>query len=326
MTDDAASKGGTPVVALAGGVGAARFLEGVVQVVPPDEVVAIVNVGDDFELGGLHIAPDLDTVTYTLAGLVNPETGWGLRGETFHALDALRSLDGPDWFRLGDRDIGTHLYRTQRLREGASLSAVTAEIARALGLRVTILPATDGRLRTMVETPDGELAFQEYFVRRGTQDRVLGLRFAGAEAAVATPGVHEAIMAARAIIIAPSNPFLSIEPILAVPGVRDCLLASKAPKAAISPIVGGRALKGPAAAILASLGHDVSALGVARLYRDLIDLFVLDHEDAALADAVREESAAACVVTQTIMAGPQEKRALARVTLDSLADLALGAA
>ncbi len=307
-----------PVVVLAGGVGAARFLEGVVQVVAPAEVVAIVNVGDDLEVGGLHVSPDLDTVTYTLAGRVNPETGWGLRGDSFVALAALEELGGPGWFRLGDRDLATHLFRTHCLREGASLSAVTAEITRTLGVEVRVIPVTDQRLRTMVETPEGEVSFQEYFVRRRSEDRVLGLRLAGLAEARAAPGVFQAILHARAIVIAPSNPFLSIEPVLAVTGVRDCLLTSAAPKAAISPIIGGEAVKGPAAAILESLGHDVSALGVARLYSDLIDLFVLDERDAALADAVRTEVGAECLATQTIMSGAAEKRALARVTLEAL--------
>lgn len=312
-SDDAA-----PVVVLAGGVGAARFLEGVVQVVPPQEVVAIVNVGDDLEVGGLHISPDLDTVSYTLAGRVNPETGWGLRDDTFSVLEALQELGEPAWFRLGDRDIATHIFRTQRLREGAPLSTVTGEITRALGVEVQVLPVTDQRLRTMVETPEGEVSFQEYFVRRRSQDRVLGLRFAGAMEAAAAPGVHEAIMGARAIVIAPSNPFLSIEPVLAVQGLRDCLLASRAPKAAVSPIIGGEAVKGPAAAILDSLGHDVSALGVARLYGDLVDLFVLDEADAALAPTVRAEVGIDCLVAQTLMHGAAEKRGLAAATLHAL--------
>ena len=313
-----------PVVVLAGGVGAARFLEGVVQVVAPAEVVAIVNVGDDLEIGGLHVSPDLDTVTYTLAGRVNPETGWGLRWDSFAALTALEELGGPAWFQLGDRDLATHIFRTHRLQEGASLSAVTAEITRALGVGVRVTPVTDQPLRTVVETPEGEVSFQEYFVRRRSEDRVLGLRFAGLAEAQAAPGVFQAILRACAIVIAPSNPFLSIEPVLAVKGLRDCLLTSEAPKAAISPIIGGEAVKGPAAAILESLGHDVSALGVARLYGDLIDLFVLDERDAALADAVRTEVGTECLVTQTIMSGSEAKRDLARVTLEALQALQAG--
>ena len=306
---------GGPIVVIAGGVGAARFLEGALAAFPPADVVAVVNVGDDLEIAGLHISPDIDTVTYTLAGLVNPATGWGVRGDRFTALDRLRALGGSGWFNLGDTDLGTHLYRSERLRAGAPLSAVTAEIAAASGLGCAILPATDGRLRTIVETDAGELPLQEYFVRRRAADIVRGLRFEGAESAAPAPGVTEAIGRARAIVIAPSNPFLSIGPVLAVPGLRDCLLTTPAPVAAVSPIVGGAAVKGPAAANLRSLGHDVSALGVARLYADLIDVFVIDEQDAALAAAVEAETGVRCLVTQTLMHGPAEKRALAERTV-----------
>jgi LPPG:FO 2-phospho-L-lactate transferase len=307
-----------PVVVLAGGVGAARFLEGLVSVVPPEDVFVIVNVGDDLELAGLHISPDIDTITYTLAGLVNPEVGWGLRNDTHGALDQLKKLGGPAWFALGDRDLGTHLYRTERLHARATLSTVTAEIATALGVRARIVPVTDQPLRTVVETDAGDLSFQEYFVARGQQDTVRGLRFAGAESCQASPGVHDAITSARLIVFAPSNPFLSIGPILAVPAIRDCLLTSRASAVAISPIVGGKALKGPAAEILRSLGHDVSALGVARLYQDLIDGFVVDEQDAAMADAIAAETGVRCIVTPTIMRGAAEKRALAEATIAAL--------
>ncbi len=306
------------VVVLAGGVGAARFLDGLVQVVPPSEVFVVVNVGDDLEIAGLHISPDIDTVTYTLAGRVNAETGWGLRDDSFAALDVLRELGGPDWFVLGDRDLGTHLYRTHRLGEGAALSTVTAEIAHALGVECRLSPVTDQHLRTIVQTDAGEMPFQQYFVRRRQQDKVMGLRFDGADTATAAPGVHEAITGARAIIVAPSNPFLSIGPILAVPGIRDCILASNAAVAAISPIIGGEAVKGPAAAILGSLGHDVSALGVARLYQDLVDVFVLDEQDADLAGPIGDETQMRCVVTNTIMSSAEAKRALAATTIEAL--------
>ena len=305
-----------PVVVLAGGVGAARFLEGLVRVVPPADVVAVVNVGDDLEIAGLHVSPDVDTVTYTLAGLVNPGTGWGLRDDTSAALERLRDLGGAAWFHLGDRDLGTHLYRTQRLREGAPLSAISGEIARAAGLACTITPATDGRLRTLVQTDDGAmLPFQEYFVQRRQQDVVRAIRFEGAESSEPAPGVDEAIMRARAIIVAPSNPFLSIDPVLAVPGLRDCLLTAAAPIVAVSPVIAGRAVKGPTAALLESLGHDVSAVGVARLYQDLIDAFVLDEQDAALVPRIEGETGVTCHVVQTLMQGLPEKEALAGATL-----------
>jgi len=306
------------VVVLAGGVGAARFLDGLVRVVDPADVVAVVNVGDDMKWCGLHVAPDIDTVCYTLSDQVNPETGWGLRGDTQEALARVQALGGPGWFTVGDRDLGLHLARTARLQAGEPLSAITADVVRAFGLGCRVLPVTDDRLRTMVQTDAGELAFQEYFVRRGQRDAVRALRFEGAAQARPAPGVREAIDEARAIVIAPSNPFLSIGPILAVPGVRDCLITSTAPVAAISPIVGGRAIKGPAAAMLASLGHDVSAQGVARLYADMADVFILDREDADLAGPIADETGLRCVVTDTIMRDIDAKRALARATLEAL--------
>lgn len=309
----------TRAAVLAGGVGAARFLEGLVQVLEPSDVTAIVNVGDDMEWAGLHISPDLDTVTYTLSGLVNAEMGWGIGGDGRRVLDRLGRLGGPDWFLIGDDDLATHLYRTHRLREGATLTAVTAELAERLGIGCRILPATSDRLRTVVQTDAGELAFQEYFVRRRAADQVRSLRFDGADRAAPSPGVLEAIGAADVIVIAPSNPFLSIEPVFAVPGVKRAMRESPAPVAAISPIIGGSAVKGPAAEILASLGHDVSALGVARLYAETADVFILDEADAALAGQVESETGLRCVAVPTLMSGAAEKRALAEATLAAAA-------
>lgn len=309
----------TRAAVLAGGVGAARFLEGLVQVLEPPDVTAIVNVGDDMEWAGLHISPDLDTITYTLAGLVNPETGWGIGGDGRRVLKRLGSLGGPDWFLIGDDDLATHLYRTHRLRGGATLAQATAELAATLGISCRILPATSDRLRTLVRTDAGELAFQEYFVRRRAADAVRALRFEGAERAAPSLGVIEAIYDADVIVIAPSNPFLSIEPLFAVAGVKRALQESSAPVAAISPIIGGAAVKGPAAEILASLGHDVSALGVARLYAEVADVFILDEEDAALAGPIEAETGLRCVAAPTLMSGPAEKRALAEATLAAAA-------
>ena len=303
------------VAVLAGGVGAARFLDGLVQVVAPQDVTAIVNVGDDMEWAGLHIAPDLDTVMYTLSGLVNPEMGWGVANDGRRVLDRLKSLGGPAWFTIGDDDLATHLYRTQRLREGAPLSAITAELCERVGIECRVTPVTDDRLRTVVQTPEGELAFQDYFVRRRAADPVHALRFDGAETARPAPGLIEAVEQAEAIVIAPSNPFLSIDPLLAVPGVREAVTASDAPVVAISPIIGGAAVKGPAAEILASLGHDVSALGVARLYDGLADVFILDEQDADLVGQIEAETSLRCTATQTLMSGPAEKRALAQAAL-----------
>lgn len=307
----------TKAAVLAGGVGAARFLDGLIRVLPPEDVTAIVNVGDDMEWAGLHISPDLDTVTYTLADLVNPETGWGLRGESRRTLDRLAALGGPSWFMIGDLDLATHLYRTHRLTQGDPLSKITRDLTRQLGLVLNIIPVTDDRLRTVVHTDAGELAFQDYFVRRRAADAVHSLRFDGAETARPAPGVLTAFHAADVIIIAPSNPFLSIDPLLSIAGVRDALTASSAPVAAVSPIIGGQAVKGPAADILQSLGHDVSALGVARLYAPLADIFILDEADAELATAITVETGLRVVVLPTLMTNVDAKVALAQGTLEA---------
>lgn len=305
----------TRVAVLAGGVGAARFLDGLVRVLPARDVTAIVNVGDDMEWAGLHISPDLDTVMYTLADMVNPETGWGLRGESRRTLDRLSELGGPDWFMIGDLDLATHLFRTHWLSQGNPLSTVTRDLAKRAGLELFITPVTDDRLRTMVDTDAGEFAFQDYFVRRRASDTVRAIRFDGIDTAQPTPKVINALLEADVIVIAPSNPFLSIEPILSVTGIRDAVVNSRAPVAAISPIIGGEAVKGPAADILQSLGHDVSALGVARLYEDLADVFVLDQTDAPLADAIEAETRMRVVVMPTLMTDVEAKMALATGTL-----------
>ena len=312
----------TRVAVLAGGVGAARFLDGLVRVVEPSDVTAIVNVGDDMEWAGLHISPDLDTVTYTLADLVNPETGWGLRGESRRTLDRLSELGGPDWFMIGDLDLATHLYRTHRLSQGDPLSAITRDFTVRLGLECVITPVTDDRLRTVVGTDAGELAFQDYFVRRQAADKVHSLRFDGANSAQPAPGVEDALRSADAIVIAPSNPFLSIDPLLSVPGVRDLVTSNRSKVAAVSPIIGGQAVKGPAADILRSLGHDVSALGVARIYAELADVFVLDERDAALASTIEAETGLRVVVMPTLMTDIDTKMALASGTLEAALDVA----
>ena len=307
----------TRVAVLAGGVGAARFLDGLVRVLPPQDITAIVNVGDDMEWAGLHISPDLDTVMYTLADMVNPDTGWGLRGESRRTLDRLSELGGPDWFMIGDLDLATHLFRTHWLDQGNPLSTVTRDLAKRAGLELFITPVTDDRLRTMVDTDAGEFAFQDYFVRRRASDTVRAIRFDGVETAQPTPKVINALLEAHLIVIAPSNPFLSIEPILSVRGMRDTVVNSRAPVVAISPIIGGQAVKGPAADILQSLGHDVSALGVARLYKDLADVFVLDETDAALASTIERETAMRVVVMPTLMTDIEAKQALASATLEA---------
>ncbi len=303
------------ITVLAGGVGAARLLAGLVQVVEPSDITAIVNVGDDTVLHGLHVSPDLDTVTYTLAGAVDPSTGWGLAGETWQAMDTLERYGGATWFRLGDRDLGTHLHRTGRLAEGASLSTVTAEIAIGWGVGVRLLPATDDPLRTVVTVRgQGDVGFQDWFVRQRHAVPVERVRFEGAADARPAPGTLEAIAGADVVVIAPSNPIVSIAPVLAVPGLREAVAARRTDTVAVSPIVAGAALKGPADNLLRDLGHDVSVVGVARIYREIAGALVVDDADAPLAAAVDAEGVR-CVVAPTIMRGPAEAAALARTVL-----------
>jgi LPPG:FO 2-phospho-L-lactate transferase len=306
----------SPVTVLAGGVGGARFLQGVIDVIPPDRVVVVGNVGDDVEPHGLHVSPDLDTVLYTLTGWIDEDKGWGVRGDSDRALEQARELGADAWFWLGDLDIGLHLARTEALRRGEPLSAVTARIAERMGLPLRLIPATDDRLRTMIDTPDGEIDFQTYYVRHQHADRVTGIRFDGAELARPAPGVVEAIRDAAAIVIAPSNPLISIGPILAVTEIRSLLAARSAPSVAVSPIVRGRALRGPAAAMLESLGHEASAAGVAAIYAGLVDALVIDEQDAELAEAVERHGMRA-VVADTIMRDAAARERLARTALDA---------
>jgi len=300
------------VVALAGGVGAARFLDGLTRVVAPERLFIIGNTGDDAEIYGLHISPDLDTVAYTLAGLADRKRGWGLRGDSFHCLEALGRLGGETWFQLGDRDLATHLFRTERLRAGVRLDAVTAEIGAALGVRAVLVPMSNDRVRSRICTPSGELEFQRYFVERRARDPVAGVRFEGAEQAAPAPGVLQAIASAEAIVVCPSNPFISIGPILAVPGIRKALRQKRERVAAISPIVAGRALKGPAAAMMKSMKLRPAAAEVARLYRDFVGVFVLDEMDRKQSVEV-ESLGIRPLVTNTIMRGLRERKSLARV-------------
>jgi LPPG:FO 2-phospho-L-lactate transferase len=311
----------SPVTVLAGGVGGARFLQGVIDVVPPDRVVVIGNVGDDVEPHGLHVSPDLDTVLYTLTGWIDETQGWGVRGDTDRALERARELGADAWFWLGDLDIGLHLARTEALRRGEPLSAVTARLAERLGLPLRLIPATDDRLRTMIDTPDGEIEFQTYYVRHHHADRVTGIRFDGAELARPAPGVIEALRDAAAIVVAPSNPLISIAPILAVPDVRMLLASRSAPCVAVSPIVGGRALRGPAADMLESLGHEASPAGVAAIYAGLIDVLVIDERDADLAERV-EAHGIRPVVADTIMRDAASRERLARAALDAAGAIA----
>jgi len=305
------------VAVLAGGVGAARFLEGLVRVVPAENVTVIGNTGDDLELHGLTICPDLDTVTYTLAGLSDPERGWGLADESFHTLEALRRFSEETWFQLGDRDLATHIFRSSLLRGGFPLSEVTARVTRALGVASTILPMSDNTVRTWLDTDIGQLDFQTYFVKNRSAPTVHAVEFVGVDQASPAPGVLEAITQADAVIIAPSNPIISVGPILAVPGIRDALRETPAPVAAVSPIVGGQAVKGPAAAMMTSLGHGASATAVAGLYKDFLTVFVLDDVDRDSKAAVEQQGMRA-VVCPTMMTGMVEKEALARVVMEAV--------
>jgi LPPG:FO 2-phospho-L-lactate transferase len=305
------------VVALAGGVGAARFLDGLTRVIAPERVYIIGNTADDAEIHGLHISPDLDTVTYTLAGLANPQHGWGLRGDSFRCLEALKRLGADTWFQLGDLDLATHLYRTMRLREGVSLAAVTAEITRALKVHSTLVPMSNEPVRTRICTPSAELEFQTYFVKRRARDRVIAMRFEGASEAAPAPGLLDAIATAEAIILCPSNPFISIGPILAIPGIRDALQRRRDKVAAISPIVGGKALKGPAAKMMKSMQLRSSAAEVAKLYADFTGVFILDEVDRKQAAQVAALDMRP-VVTNTIMRGLRERKSLSRVVVREL--------
>lgn len=274
------------ILALAGGVGGTKLAHGLAQILPPENLTVIVNTGDDFEHYGLYISPDLDTVCYTLAGLANPETGWGRMDESWQAVENARRLGGPDWFNLGDRDLGTHLERTRRLKAGQTLSQITRDFCTAWGVRQTVLPMSDQPVRTMVDTVEqGELAFQEYFVRERCEPRVKGFRFDGIDIAEAAPGALEALAAADAVVICPSNPWVSIDPILQVLNLRSTVHRPR-PVVAVSPIIGGQTVKGPAAKMYAELGIRPSALAVAEHYRGLLSGFVLDNVDAELAGQI----------------------------------------
>jgi len=306
------------VAVLSGGGGGARFLRGVVATVDPAGVAAIVNVGDDLEVLGLSVSPDLDGVLYALAGLADEERGWGRAEETWNALATVESLGGEAWFRLGDRDLGLHLVRTQSLRDGDSLSAVTARLAAALGLETTILPATDEPLRTWLDTPNGSFDFQQWFVARAHRDPVDRVRYQGASDARPAPGVLDALHEAELILIAPSNPFVSIGPILAVERIRAALERRRVPCVAVSPLIGRQAVKGPAAGMLQRLEGGTSAAHVAQCYPGLIDALVLDEADAADADAVAELGVRP-LVTKTLMRDAAARRALAEAALNAVA-------
>ena len=300
------------LVVLAGGLGGSRCVDALARAAGPEAVTVVGNVGDDLEFLGVHVSPDLDTILYTLAGLLDEERGWGVRDETHSVLAMAGMLGEETWFTLGDRDIGLHLVRTRLLRSGVPLSEAMRRIAEALGVRVRLLPATDDPLRTKIATDGGELDFQQWFVALRHVDPVRGVRYEGAEEARPAPGVLEAIGEADLVVIAPSNPFVSVQPILAVPGIRDAVQRKRV--AAISPLVGGKALRGPLADMMTTLGHESSARGVANLYGDLVDVFVVDPEDAEIANDIKGS-----VVCPIVMVDPERRAEVGRRLLEALA-------
>ena len=302
------------ITALAGGVGAARFLQGLVKLLPEDKLTVIVNTGDDIDFYGLHISPDIDIVMYTLAGLVDEVKGWGVAGDTFYSIQMLERYGYKTWFKLGDKDLATHIHRTHLLNKGLSLSEVTARLTKDLGLKMKILPMTNEKFGTMIITEKGRMHFQEYLVKRGSQDRVVNVEFEGTEKALPSPGVVDSIFNSKAIIICPSNPIVSIGTILSISGVRDALIKTKAKVIAVSPIVGGAPIKGPADKLMRGLGLEVSAYGVASYYKDFLDVFVIDDKDST--DKSRIEALGLqVIVTNTIMKQLQDKIDLADVVL-----------
>jgi LPPG:FO 2-phospho-L-lactate transferase len=303
------------ITALAGGVGAAIFLTGLTQLVKQEDLTVIVNTGDDVDLFGLYISPDVDIVTYTLAGLINEERGWGLKGDTFECLNMLKRYGEADWFNLGDRDFATSIMRTKMLKNGASLSEVAAKVAHDLGLKIKILPMTDDKFATYVRIAEGSIHFEEYMVKRLAHDPVIGVEFVGADTAHPADGVIESIMNSERIIICPSNPIVSIGTILSIKGVRDALRKTSAKVVAVSPIVAGAPIKGPADKLLSGLGVEVSAFGVAKLYSDFLDGFVIDVADASEKSRI-EELGIKVAVTGTVMKDLASKVALAQVVLN----------
>jgi len=305
------------IVVFTGGTGGAKLVQGLQQVVAPDQLTIIVNSGDDLDWWGLHVSPDIDSVLYALAGLLSKDRGWGLEGDSFRCLDRMKQLGEESWFSLGDLDLATHLTRTAMLRGGKTLSEAAAALAAKLGVRARVLPMSDDRIATMLDTPKGTLTFQEYFVRERHQVDVSAVRFEGAEGAQPAPGVIESIDQAEAIVFAPSNPVTSIGPILAVPGIRDALRRCAAPVAAVSPVVGGAAVSGPAGKLMEMMGWPCSIAGVAKAYEDFLDVLVVDDADEHEAARLRSESMRV-ESTRTIMRSDEDKRALAEFVVGQL--------
>lgn len=302
-------------LALAGGVGGAKLVLGLARILPPEQLVIVVNTGDDDEFHGLHVSPDLDTITYTLSGLYNPEMGWGIAGDSFETLAMLRRLGSETWFNLGDRDFAMHIRRTEMLRQGMTLSEVTAQLTAQLGIKHKIVPMSDESVRTVLETDAGALSMQEYFVQRRAEPIVRAINYAGAQQARPSPGFAAALATADTIVFCPSNPYLSVAPILSVPGVRDAITTHSGCRVAVSPIVGGDAVRGPAGKIMAELGAEVSVVGIAREYAGLCDVLVVDKQDAGRWEEVLSEGMEAAA-TDTIMNTDDDKIRLAQVVLE----------
>ena len=302
------------ITVLTGGTGGAKFLDGLRQIIKPEELTVIVNTGDDMVWWGLYVSPDIDSVTYMFAGKLSPERGWGVKGETFHCLRTMGQLGQPIWFHAGDRDLATHILRSKLLADGKTLSEVTAEIASKYGIRTRILPMSNSRVETRVMTPVGELSFEEYFVQRWYQDPVESVRFAGSSDAEPAPGVVDAIRSAEFVLLAPSNPITSMAPILAVPGIREALRETRARTVAVSPIVAGKAVSGPAGTLMAAEGFEVSVAGVADCYRDFLDVLVVDSADAQAAKDLHQ-SGMRVICTRTIMRTAKERIALAKAVM-----------
>lgn len=302
------------ITVLTGGTGGAKFVDGLRQIINPEDLTIIVNTGDDMVWWGLYVSPDIDSITYMLAGKLSSERGWGVKGDTFHCLRMMGKMGEPIWFHAGDRDLATHILRSKLLADGKTLSEVTAEMASKHGIRTRILPMSNSRVETRVTTPIGELSFEEYFVQRWYQDPVESVRYAGSSDAEPAPGVIEAIRSAEFVLLAPSNPVSSIAPILAVPGVREALRETRARTVAVSPIVGGAAVSGPAGTLMTAQGFEVSIAGVADFYRDFLDVLVVDSTDAQAAKGLHQSGMRVCC-SRTIMRTPQDRVALAKAVL-----------
>lgn len=303
------------IVVLTGGSGGAKFVDGLRRIVPPEDLTIIVNTGDDHDWWGLHVSPDIDSITYVLAGMLSAERGWGVRGDTFYCLQAMKELGEPSWFSVGDRDLATHVFRTKLLSSGHTLTEATQIIAQRLGLSSRILPMSNMRVETRVDTPSGEFSFEEYFVQRWFQDPVNAVRFAGAEESKPAPVVLDAIACAQAVFIAPSNPITSIGPILAVPGIRDALIKTSASVIAVSPIIGHAAVSGPAANLMAACHLDVSIAGVAEAYRSFLDILIADDSDAAAAQVLSDNNLQVRC-TNILLRSSEDKARVARMALD----------